>query len=150
MDYLTCDIACRDRDGAIKELVETLAKYNKISNEQVADIVAAVIRREGLGSTVISDTVAIPHCKCEVDRTLGVVGKSNEGVFFEDKPIFVLLLLVSPSGEPGEHLRELARLSLFARSNDFNARLSAKELNDVMASQWKNKDISLVATRGRS
>jgi mannitol/fructose-specific phosphotransferase system IIA component (Ntr-type) len=78
-DYLTCDIVSQTSDGVIRELVQTLADHNKIQKENVEKITNIVIEREKRESTVVAKNIAVPHGKCEIDETLGVIGKSKDG-----------------------------------------------------------------------
>src|SRR5262245_16198138 len=80
---IKADVAAFDKPGAIRELVESLAKAGSIKPSDTEGIVAAIMKREELGSTGIGRGVAVPHTKhASVDRLVGTVGVSSEGVDF--------------------------------------------------------------------
>lgn len=123
-DYLTCDLIAESRDEAIEELVQVLANNNKIKKEDVRKITNVVIEREKKGSTVITKNIAVPHGKCiEINESLGVIGRSENGVIFDGHTrILVIFLLISSLEDPGDHLRSLANISLATYSSEkFNS-----------------------------
>jgi nitrogen PTS system EIIA component len=99
------------RDGAIRELVESLVASGQLRAGDQDDIVRAILRREQLGTTGIGHHIAIPHSRhAAVGQLVGTVGVSASGVPFESidgEPVFVMVLLISPPDRPGDHLRAL-------------------------------------------
>ena len=94
--------------------------------DQPADIdgiVAAIMKREELGSTGIGRGVAVPHTKhASVERLVGTVGVSVEGVDFnslDGDKVQLFFLLVSPPDRPGDHLRALENISRQLRDDTF-------------------------------
>ena len=60
-----------------------MAAAGAVKDDEKADIVEAVMKREELGSTGIGRGVAVPHTKhASVDRLVGTVGISRKGVDF--------------------------------------------------------------------
>ena len=99
------------KEGVLRELVGSLVQAGQIREEEIAEIVAGVLRREALGSTGIGRHIAIPHSKhVGVTQLIGTLGTSSAGIPFESidgEPVHVLVLLISPPNKPGEHLRAL-------------------------------------------
>ena len=95
----------------------------RCASERVAGIVAAIMKREELGSTGIGRGVAVPHTKhASVERLVGTVGVSSEGVDFnslDGDKVHLLFLLVSPPDRPGDHLRALENISRQLRDDTF-------------------------------
>lgn len=112
-----------DKPTAIRELVESLARAGSIAEGEVPGIVAAIMKREELGSTGIGRGVAVPHTKhASVERLVGTVGISIEGVDFnslDGDKVHLLFLLVSPPDRPGDHLRALENISRQLRDENF-------------------------------
>ena len=132
------DLKATDKEGVIREMVESLrsAGYFKVSEPQ--DIVNAILKRELLGSTGIGRTVAIPHTKHPgVDRLIGTVAISRPGVEFaslDGEPVHVFVLLVSPQDRPGDHLRALEHVSRCLRDDSFvKALRQAKTRDEIWA-----------------
>ena len=99
------------RDAAIGEIIQSLKSAGHFADADVADITAAVLRREQLGSTGIGHGVAIPHSRHrDVPNLVGTVAISPKGLAFDSidgEPVHVLFLLISPDQQPGPHLRAL-------------------------------------------
>ena len=120
---IKADVATNDKPAVIRELVESLANAGAIHAADVPGIVAAIMKREELGSTGIGRGVAVPHTKhSSVERLVGTVGVSVEGVDFnslDGEKVNLLFLLVSPPDRPGDHLRALENISRQLRDDTF-------------------------------
>jgi len=89
-----------------------------------------------LGSTGIGRGVAVPHTKhASVDRLVGTVGVSSEGVDFnslDGDKVQLFFLLISPPDRPGDHLRALENISRQLRDEMFCRFLKqAKSAQDI-------------------
>jgi PTS system nitrogen regulatory IIA component len=120
---IKADLTSDDKTDVIRELVESLAQSGAIAPDQVAGIVAAIMKREDLGSTGIGRGVAVPHTKhASVEKLVGTVGLSAAGVDFnslDGDKVHLLFLLVSPPDRPGDHLRALENISRQLRDDSF-------------------------------
>jgi PTS system fructose-specific IIA component/PTS system nitrogen regulatory IIA component len=106
-------------EEAIGMLVESLSAAGHVPPESVADVTEAFIRREQLGSTAVGGGYAIPHVKHPaIAKLVGVVGYSPDGIDFQaldGELVNMVILLISPPNQPGDHLRALERISRFFR-----------------------------------
>jgi PTS system fructose-specific IIA component/PTS system nitrogen regulatory IIA component len=122
-DAVRSDLQAGDKDGVIEELIVALVKASAIKEENQSSVVDAVMKREELGSTGIGRGVAVPHTKHpSVDRLIGTVGISREGVDFnslDGEMVHIFFLLVSPPDRPGDHLRALENISRKLRDDTF-------------------------------
>jgi PTS system nitrogen regulatory IIA component len=122
-DAILPHLAAANKEGVIREMVESLRTANQFRGSDVDDVLRAIMRREALGSTGIGRGVAIPHTKhSSVDRLIGTVGISPEGVPFDSldgEPVHVFVLLISPQDRPGDHLRALENVSRCLRDDSF-------------------------------
>jgi mannitol/fructose-specific phosphotransferase system IIA component (Ntr-type) len=120
---IRADLSSEDKPAVIQELVEALAQSGAIPGSDAAGIVAAILKREELGSTGIGRGVAVPHTKHpSVARLVGTVGISVEGVDFnslDGDKVHLFFLLVSPPDRPGDHLRALENISRQLRDDAF-------------------------------
>ena len=112
-----------EKEGVIQELVASLVEAGAINESEREGIVAAIMKREDLGSTGIGRGVAVPHTKhASVDRLIGTVGVSSEGVDFnslDGEKVHLFFLLISPPDRPGDHLRALENISRQLRNDTF-------------------------------
>ena len=116
-------LASYDKPAVIREMVQSLADAGAIKTTDVEGIIAAIMKREDLGSTGIGRGVAVPHTKYpSVERLVGTVGISHEGVDFnslDGEKVELLFLLISPMDRPGDHLRALENISRQLRDEQF-------------------------------
>jgi len=103
----------KTKNAVISELIDVLADNGMISDKKVA--ADAVFTREKTRSTGIGSGIAIPHGKCKAAKELVMaVGLAAEPVDFDsvdDKPVKIVILLVSPLDQTGPHIQALARIS---------------------------------------
>jgi mannitol/fructose-specific phosphotransferase system IIA component (Ntr-type) len=120
---IRADLKADDKESVIRELVECLTASGQIKADDRDDIVAAIMKREELGSTGIGRGVAVPHTKHpSVDKLVGTVGVSIDGVDFDSldgEKVQLFFLLVSPPERPGDHLRALENISRQLRDDTF-------------------------------
>lgn len=133
---IKAQLAAEDKEGVIRELVSSLIAAGQIQEAEQESIVKAILKREELGSTGIGRGVAVPHTKHpSVDRLIGTVGVSQEGIDFQSldaEKVQLFFLLVSPPDRPGDHLRALENISRQLRDDTFCRFLKqAKTQDDI-------------------
>lgn len=105
------DLQASDRDGAIRELVVSLAKNGALPEAAVEEIIAAIIAREQNGSTGFGKGVAVPHVKhAKLQKMVGAIGRSTSGIDFaalDNQPVYSVVLLLSPDNHPQQHLQAM-------------------------------------------
>jgi PTS system nitrogen regulatory IIA component len=118
-----------NKEGVIREMVESLRAAGQFRGADIEDIIRAILKREFLGSTGIGRGVAIPHTKHNsVERLIGTVAISHKGIPFDSldgEPVHVFVLLISPQDRPGDHLRALENVSRSLRDDNFVRALRA-------------------------
>jgi mannitol/fructose-specific phosphotransferase system IIA component (Ntr-type) len=123
-----------DKEGAIREMVQSLCNAGKLDADEYESIVKAVLKREELGSTGIGRGVAVPHTKHpSVDRLVGTVAVSPSGVDFaslDGEVVHLFFLLISPPDRPGDHLRALENISRQLRDDTFCRFLKQAKTNE--------------------
>lgn len=122
-EAITARLESDEKESVIRELVASLAAAGGIPEEDRESIIAAVMKREELGSTGIGRGIAVPHTKHpSVKKLVGTVGLSEDGIDFDsldgDK-VQLFFLLVSPPDKPGDHLRALENISRQLREDTF-------------------------------
>lgn len=120
---ITPELSADSKEGAIGAMVDSLVKAKAVAAAERDNIVAAIMKREELGSTGIGRGIAVPHAKhASVEKLVGTVAVSNEGVDFnslDGEQVHLLFLLVSPPDRPGDHLRALENISRQLRDDTF-------------------------------
>lgn len=110
-DAICSELKATDRDGAIRELVTSVAPAAGLTASAVEEVVAALIKREQNGSTGFGKGVAVPHVKHPKLKTMvGTIGRSTNGIDFaalDHQPVFSIFLLLSPENQPQQHLQAM-------------------------------------------
>jgi mannitol/fructose-specific phosphotransferase system IIA component (Ntr-type) len=110
-EAITPELKATDRDGAIRELVASLASAGALPADAVEEVIAALIKREQNGSTGFGKGVAVPHVKhVKVKQMAGTVGRSAAGIDFaalDHQPVYSIFLLLSPDNAPQQHLQAM-------------------------------------------
>lgn len=124
------------KEDVIREMVASLKAAGAVKASDEDAVVAAILKREELGSTGIGNGVAVPHTKhASVDKLSATVAISRKGVDFQSldgENVFILFLLVSPPDRPGDHLRGLENISRHLRGQDFcNFLKQSSSTNDI-------------------
>src|SRR5260370_34796643 len=122
-EAILTDLKAATKEAAIRAMVESLSKTGHIKGPDQEGIIAAILKREELGSTGIGKGVAVPHTKHpSVDKLVATVAISRTGVEFaslDGDQVQILFLLVSPPDRPGDHLRALENISRHLRNDNF-------------------------------
>ncbi len=122
-DAILPELAANTKEAAIRAMVTSLKDAGGINAEDEDGIVAAILKREELGSTGIGNGVAVPHTKhASVSKLIATVALAGGGVDFaslDGEPVYILFLLVSPPDKPGDHLRALESISRHLRNQNF-------------------------------
>lgn len=122
-DAIVAELPATNKEGVIREMVESLRAAGQFRGADLEDIIRAILKREFLGSTGIGRGVAIPHTKHNsVERLVGTVAISHKGIGFDSldgEPVHVFVLLISPQDRPGDHLRALENVSRSLRDDNF-------------------------------
>ena len=122
-DAIIPGLKVESKEQAVRGMVGSLRETGAFKTGDEDGIVAAIMKREELGSTGIGRGVAVPHTKHpSVDRLVATVAICREGVDFaslDGDDVHILFLLVSPPDKPGDHLRGLENISRHLRSETF-------------------------------
>jgi len=138
------DLRAGSKEDAIRAMVSSLRDAGSINAADEAGIVAAILKREELGSTGIGRGVAVPHTKHpSVDKLIAAIALSSDGVDFaslDGEPVYIMFLLVSPPDRPGDHLRGLENISRHLRNDNFCKFLRQSKTRDAVWELLKEAD----------
>jgi len=129
----------KDKQSAIIELVDVLNDNGLLLDRD--EVQQAVMLREKTRSTGIGSGIAIPHGKSKaVKQLVMAIGIAKEPIDFEsvdDKPVSIIILLVSPADQTGPHIQALAKISKLMLDEQFKKSFentaSAEELYELLS-----------------
>lgn len=121
------------------QILRTLAAaaLNGTPGVVLTDVIAKLAEREQQGSTFLNEGVALPHARLDqlmVPRV--AMGLTHAGVLDAptDKPVEVIVLLLSPSAGPASHLQLLAAAGRGLQKKDVrNGLRQARTSGDAIA-----------------
>ncbi len=112
-----------DKDAVIAELIDLLDAQGLLQDK--AKVSEAVFTRERTRSTGIGSGIAIPHGKCNAVKDLVMaIGLAPDPIDFQsidDKPVSIVILLISPTDQTGPHIQALAKISRLMLDEKFKA-----------------------------
>lgn len=125
-DAILPRLAATSRRQALQIMTEALAKAAGIDARAAFE---AVLMRERLSGTGISDGVAIPHAPVAgVTRPIGAFARLETPQEFDAldaRPADLVFMLLAPPDRGGDHLKALARVSRMLRRADVRDKLRA-------------------------
>jgi len=132
----------KNKESAILELVDLLDSNGLlIDRDKVLD---AVLTREKTRSTGIGSGIAIPHGKCSSVRELVMaIGIADEPIDFQgvdNKPVTIILLLLSPADQTGPHIQALASISRLMLDEEFRQLLTKATSSEEVYKLINNKE----------
>lgn len=122
------------KEETIKHAVSLLFKSGIINDKKKC--YDAVLLRESKDTTGVGNNIAIPHCCSEsVNKaSLAIIKLDNEIDWqsFDDKPVKIVFLIVTPKNKDNVHLDVLAKLSSLLAHEDFiNKLLNVKDIDEL-------------------
>lgn len=129
-------LAARDKQGVVRELVELLAEGGRTGDR--AAVLKAILDREALGSTGLSEGIAVPHGKTGAVEDLAIViGIAPDGVDFgaiDGLPSRLFFMIVAPPDKSGPHIQALSEIARLSRSKALcRAIIGARTAAEVVA-----------------
>ncbi len=117
------DLKATDRNGVIRELIQSLADNGSLAQDSVETVARAAIQRENQGSTGFGKGVAVPHVKHEcIEKMSATIGRSSQGVDFaalDRAPVYTVVMLLSPGSDPDGHLGAMERIFRHLQRDNF-------------------------------
>eukprot|EP01037_Dinobryon_pediforme_P012911 gene12911-13012_t len=118
----------RDKDSALVDLAQRAAT---LLGAQASTIAASVTAREALGSTGVGAGIALPHAKrAHATAPFALFARLERAIAWDaidQRPVDLVVLLLSPSEPADLHLKVLATISRRLRDANVAAALRAAQ-----------------------
>jgi PTS system nitrogen regulatory IIA component len=129
VEAIHANLKATDKEGAIRELVHSLAEIGTFPENDEETVVRVLMARERAASTGIGQGIGLPHGKGPfVKQIVGAIGISKGGIDFgaiDGNPVKIVLLLLAPPDSAGAHLKALARISKIVKDRRVRDSLTA-------------------------
>lgn len=134
-ESIILEMKATSKEGALRELAALAAvQCGRFTEEAIYTV---LLEREAIGSTGVGNGVAIPHGKIDgLEDILLCFGRSRAGINFDtgdNRPVHLLILLLSPTAKATEYLQTLARVSRILKSSINRQRLLASPTKEKIA-----------------
>ena len=111
-DHIFLDLKPGDKRKILEEFVSGLKERGLIAEDK--SILGELLKRENLGSTGLEKGIAVPHALTDrIKKPLLALALIRKGVDFEaadQRPTYVILLLLGTKDNPGYQLKVLAHI----------------------------------------
>lgn len=111
-DHIFLDLKPGDKREVLEKFVSGLQRRGLITEEKV--ILGELLKRESLGSTGLEKGIAVPHALTDkIKKPLLALALIRKGMDFEaadQRPTYVILLLLGTKNNPGYQLKVLAHI----------------------------------------
>lgn len=115
------------KPGVITEMVDLLTANGDLTSRDRA--LAAVLEREQTRTTGIGNGLAIPHGKTSAANdlvlALGVTAAPVDFDSIDNKPVSLLIMVISPMDQTGPHIQALAHISRLLSHDQLRKQLLA-------------------------
>jgi len=143
---IIAELQSTDRNGVIRELIQSLADHGALPAESVEPVARSAIARENQGSTGFGKGVAVPHVKHDsVKRITATIGRSSHGVDFaalDRAPVYTVFILLSPAKAPEDHLAAMERIFRYLQRDSFRRFLRQADSLDAIVALIREADDS--------
>jgi nitrogen PTS system EIIA component len=125
-------------DTKPKLLRDLCARAAKAAGLAVEDVTAAILKREGLGSTGIGEGIAIPHTRLKtMTRAQATIAKLKQPIAFDaidGRDVDLVVLLLLPDAADTDQLAALAAIARKLKTSETTARIRrARSAADIFA-----------------
>ncbi len=135
-DAIVAELQATDRDGVIRELVQSLADNGAIDSGDVETVAKIAIKRENEGTTGFGKGVAVPHVKHDsIGKLIATIGRSSTGIDFgslDRAPVFTVVLLISSKEDPDAHLAAMEQIFRHLQRDNFRRFLRQADTRDAI------------------
>lgn len=144
--HVAIGVPLRDKIACLKTFVQILCEVEGIGAEKKKEMTTALLRRERQGTTGVG--IAIPHTKCDIDCIYCVIGVLAQQIEFnaiDDRPVYLVAMLIAPLGVGADILKLLAYLSRLLRDESKCCALknaaSLQEVSVILDSSCKSSAV---------
>lgn len=115
-DLILVDLGQPDRDTLLKMISERIAEVHDVAP---IPILKGLLDREKLGSTVLTNEVALPHTRSDqVKRSTIAIAIFPEPIDYGGEEVRAVFAVVSPAKDPSQNLLCLSAISRWVQQDD--------------------------------
>ena len=128
-EFILVGLKGEDKWEVLRKLTDFYLRTHRVPTEDHASLYATIEERERELTTAVGNGAAIPHGRVHHGNAIGgVLGICREGIDFDaydNEPVHILMLVVTPEGYEKEHLEVMASLAQMVSDEQIRTRLVA-------------------------
>lgn len=157
-DYLSescirTGFTAESKEAVLREICRLARNHPLMKNFTEEEIYRGLSEREKIGSTGLGRGIAIPHCRLDgLDDFVSGVLIVPEGVNFhsvDGKKTFIFAFIIAPKEKRNEHIRILAGLSGFLRTEEKRNEVMAEESVSGVFRSFRSTATRVIEVRSR-
>jgi len=141
-EHIFLDLKTGSKKEILQTLVEQMKQRGLIVNDKI--VLEELLKREFICSTGLEEGIAVPHTLTdEVKETLITMALIKGGIDYEavdQKPTFILLLLLGPKNDPGLQLKLLAHICRLVKETPIVEKLKEAESAEEICEIFKQEE----------
>lgn len=142
-ECIATQVEAADKNQLLKTIAELAANAKSLEPIGADTILAALKKREQLGSTGLADGIAIPHCSFDKldEFVVGVVTTKDPIDFaaLDEKPSQIFIFLIGPTRYRNKHIRLLSSISKAVKEPDVRRQLIAADSPEAIKSIFESQ-----------
>jgi mannitol/fructose-specific phosphotransferase system IIA component (Ntr-type) len=140
-DRIELNLASPDRDGAVREMIETMGRSVNLPDPDA--LLGLILEQEAIKTSGVDQDVAIPHARSDdIGGVVAALGISRNGIDFQSldgQPVHLIFLILSSEASMPAYMSVLSRTArIFDREEIRREVLRAAsqgEIIDIIRSQ---------------
>lgn len=110
LENINLSLQSKTRQNVIKEMFDKIKDNELIIDKNKCYL--DLLKREEIGSTAVTDLIAIPHTKTEYIKDILIsLGISNQGIDYGEEKVKLVILLLAPKNKSLDYLKLLGKFS---------------------------------------
>ncbi|CAN5680037.1 cation:proton antiporter [soil metagenome] len=142
-DRILLNVPAKGYREVLHDLLET---HFDSDPARLAEVGEAVVRSVNAFVPELQPGVIVPHARLsDLDRTLVFLGTSREGIDFPgaSEPAQIIFIVLTPEGQPGEHLNRLAEIARLIGNPEEARRLREAETPEDLRADAEQDRLSI-------
>jgi PTS system nitrogen regulatory IIA component len=144
-DHIFLDLKPGDKREVLEEFVSGLKRRGLITEGRV--ILGELLKRESLGSTGLEKGIAVPHALTDkIKKPLLALALIRKGMDFEaadQRPTYVILLLLGTKNNPGYQLKVLAHICRLVKETRVVEKIKKAKSPSDICSIFEEEEIKI-------
>ncbi|MBN1602489.1 MAG: cation:proton antiporter [Chitinispirillaceae bacterium] len=138
-------VDCGDIGDVLRKALEAICVHFPVLQKE--ETFQELLQREERFPTSIGDGIAVPHSySSRITSTLMAIVQTPHGIewgAFDQKPVTLVFVLISPAGDPERHLSTLSCVAQLVNDPEFLEQIKNAQTPDILYKKIQAREIAL-------